>query len=393
MIAEVSLLLLQLAGFTAGLLALPGTLILWRWTWAARRAPLPRSGALNREPITMLVPAHNEAATLPLILPGLLAAARQDGACRVVVIADNCTDTTAMVARGLGAEVMERNDPVLRGKGHALAWAFASVPDSFWYLVIDADTRLGEGFFAALRRVLADAPAGVQVRYLPQTISQDWQGPLRHWALQGFNTLRPRARAQLGEPVGILGNGFVLAASTLQQVPYRAGSIVEDLEYQLALTRAGLRLAWCEDAIVYGEMPAGEGAKVQRCRWEGGRLALLRQQCLPQLRRWLAGDACGRHALEELLLLPLSLQLLLLTVALFAPAPLHWLAIAGLLVLAAHALQALSALPWPQQLAAVRILPRYLCWKLARLPETLRQSRRNAAWIRSSRQAEQKSAD
>lgn len=382
----------QIFGALAALLALPGTLTLWRWTRAARRKPEAVAHGLlpSRARVMVLVPAHNEAALLPQTLPLLLDAVRQDGNSELVVIADNCMDGTARIACALGAAVLERHDTAHSGKGYALEFAFAHLAEQAdWFLVVDADTQLSEGYFDALRQTLAQCPAGVQTRYLPQTVEQDWQAPLRHWALQGFNTLRPRARARLGEPIGLLGNGFVLSARTLSQVPYSGGSIVEDLQYQLALTRAGLVLAWCEEAVLYGEMPSGAGARVQRCRWEGGRFALLRDEFPALAKGMLAGDRCARCALEELLLLPLSLHLFLLLAGLAAPAPLSWTAMAGVLVLCAHAGLALQTLPSELRWAALRVLPRYLGWKLMQLPGIVRQMKRGAAWVRSSRQCEQ----
>ena len=68
--------------------------------------------------VVVLVPAHDEeaviGATLALLVPTLPAGGR------VVVVADNCHDLTADVARSYGAEVVERQDPIQRGKGFAL---------------------------------------------------------------------------------------------------------------------------------------------------------------------------------------------------------------------------------------------------------------------------------
>jgi len=388
--ADLLLVLANGIGLVAIVLSLPGSVVLARWTWAARHkpAPLPAPVIPCTDTITVLVPAHNESAILPHTLPGLLAAAREDGHSRVVVIADNCSDATVQVAEVAGASVLERTDTLQRGKGYALAYAIDNVAPTDWYLVIDADTHLGTDYFAHLRRALAAGPDGVQTRYLPLTSPDDWQAPLRHWALQGFNTLRPRARARLNEPLGILGNGFALSAASLARVPYQAGSIVEDLEYQLAFTDAGLRMAWCEEAVIYGEMPTGESARTQRQRWEGGRFALLRARGPALMRRWLGGDKNARYGLEELLVLPLSFQFMLLLVGMMAPAPLLVIPLAGLGILAAHAGQALGSLPRAMYLPALSALPRYLFWKLSQLPAIWAHSRGNTQWHRSSRSVE-----
>ena len=84
--------------------------------------PAPREAnalAGGRPACAVLVPAHDEESVLPATLDGLRRQLRPDD--RLVVVADNCTDRTAVVARAAAAEVVERNDTEHRGKGYALA--------------------------------------------------------------------------------------------------------------------------------------------------------------------------------------------------------------------------------------------------------------------------------
>ena len=76
----------------------------------------------------VIVPAHNEAEVIERTVSSLRKIDWPADRFRVLVVADNCTDTTAVLARGAGAEVLERHDPTLRGKGYALAFAFQSEP-------------------------------------------------------------------------------------------------------------------------------------------------------------------------------------------------------------------------------------------------------------------------
>ena len=64
------------------------------------------------------VPAHDEQAMIHSTIERLKSAA--GGNARVLVVADNCTDDTAQIARRAGAEVIERSDAAHRGKGFAL---------------------------------------------------------------------------------------------------------------------------------------------------------------------------------------------------------------------------------------------------------------------------------
>src|SRR5262249_21997555 len=80
----------------------------------------PGRAETNRtaESIVVLIPAHDEAKVLSRTLAGVLPELAAGD--RVLVVADNCTDDTAAIARAAGAEVLERDDPRHRGKGFAL---------------------------------------------------------------------------------------------------------------------------------------------------------------------------------------------------------------------------------------------------------------------------------
>ncbi len=102
-----------------------------------RRAPV--------EPVStvVLIPAHNEEAGLDRALRGILATLGPRD--EVLVVADNCTDRTAEIARGLGARVVERHDTTRRGKGFALAFgvnALRGSPEAM--VILDADCRVNE---------------------------------------------------------------------------------------------------------------------------------------------------------------------------------------------------------------------------------------------------------
>ncbi|QKJ67727.1 glycosyltransferase [Deefgea piscis] len=379
---------LSIASALAAIYTLPGSWALARWSWAARRAAISQSAAESNANIIILIPAHNEAATLPRTLPPILALAEQDGRCTVVVICDNCSDASADIARQLGANALVRHNETARGKGHALAYAFQTLPDRPWYLIVDADSRLDPPFLSVLRQKISSNPAAVQTRYEPDCAAEDPLADLKQWALHAFNVDRQRGRANLGESVSLLGNGFAVSSATLAKVPYQAGSNVEDFEYQLRLQAANLKISWLEDVAVHGEMPYGQSESTQRARWEGGRIAMLRQFFGYFSRQLLRGNRSAWPALQELLLLPLSWHALLLALACLGGVISTGLGLLGVVILLAHVTQALFALPTRQRRGALLGLPRYLLWKLTQLPAILRGRAKNSPWLRSQRQAE-----
>jgi len=413
--------LLTSLGTGAFLIALPGSLTLATLTIAAAlpfraRAPTPagqRSAVNDRTPpdpsdrtsalapsktarLVVLIPAHNESQGLRRTLESLKPEVAADSAARIVVIADNCQDDTADVARAAAVEVIERHDESRRGKGFALRLGFASVGEADWFLVVDADTDVDPGFLQAMRAAIergssaleAHEADALQCRYRVRDPLASARNTLADIAFGAFNVLRPRARATLGLSAGILGNGFALSRRTLQRVPFLANSIVEDVEYHHALVQAGLRVEWVDGAQVRGEVPLDAAAVgAQQARWEGGRLRLLANNGPELFQQAIIGRSGQLDLLADLLLLPLSLHtsLLLLAWALGGPW-IHWLAEINLWMLVLHVVLAMqlidaSAAHWRALLGA----PRYLLVKLARLPASWQAAARNAPWTRSKR--------
>ena len=384
---------IDLVGAVALCLVLPGSLYLALLTAGAAlpvRRRLATAADCARPLVVILVPAHNESNGLLRTVHSLRAEAEGDPRTRIVVVADNCNDDTAELARAAGVEVLERFDADKRGKGYALQFGFDAVPAADWFIVIDADTDVEPGFLAAMRRAMvADGGAdALQCRYGVRDPLATRRATLSDVALGAWNVLRPRGRAALGLSTGILGNGFALSRKTLAVVPYSARSIVEDVEYHVLLVRAGLRVRWVDDAMVRGDMPeARAAAGTQRARWEGGRLRLLADSGPGLLKSVLSGTWRLVDPLLDLLLLPLSWHLPLLGLALIAGSPaVRMMALIGFVIVVLHVAVALVLMrASAAHLRALAGVPVHILWKLRLAAATLRASKRNASWVRTER--------
>jgi cellulose synthase/poly-beta-1,6-N-acetylglucosamine synthase-like glycosyltransferase len=340
--------------------------------------------------IAAVLPAHNEELNIARAVQSLLSADASSIDLTVVVVADNCEDRTADAAAAAGARVLVRRNAVERGKGYALDFAFRTLlPEGYdAFLVVDADSEASRNILTETAAHLRGGAPAVQVRYEVRNPGDTLRTRLMKIALCGFNVLRPRGRDKLGFSCGIYGNGFTLAASTLRSVPYTATSVVEDLEYHLALVRAGLRVRFADGATVWGDMPvAGAGVKTQRARWEGGRFRMLASHA-PRLAveavrgRWRMLEPC-----LDLLLLPLAFHVVLLLMALAVPSAISRTAgIAGLAVLVVHLTGAVRLAGGDY--AALAAAPFYVAWKILMLPRVLRSARSGAAWVRTERARE-----
>jgi GT2 family glycosyltransferase len=241
----------------------------------------------EREPTTrgetdvvVLIPAHDEEGTIAHCVEAFEQQTYPRERFRVVVVADNCTDETAAVALGAGAEVLVRAEPDARGKGHALRWGMEQLlardepPDAV--VVVDADSTADPDL---LQGLVSRFEAGAQAVQGESLIVGDGSPAqeLRAAAFLLVNRARPTGRAMLGLAPDLAGNGMLFSRKLLAEHPWSAFSSTEDLEYGLALRAAGVEPVFARGAIVRSPAaPHGRAAETQQMRWEGGKLHLAR---------------------------------------------------------------------------------------------------------------------
>lgn len=383
----------SIVGILLCMVTLPGTLELAFLTLSGvmpRRILTPMPKAPQALRLCVVIPAHNEASGIGACVASLLACDKGEHGLTVVVIADNCDDATAEKARSAGARVIERKDEQRRGKGYALDHAFSLLlpEDHDAFLIVDADTGVEANFILATAATFEQGADALQCRYLASNPGESIRSRLMHVAWLAFNVLRLRGRDYFGLSVGILGNGFGLARTTLEKVPFDAGSIAEDLEYHLRLVRSGMRVRFCESTTVWSAVPAqGRTATGQRARWEGGRFRMIREQSASLAMEVLKGNLPLLEPLLELLLLPLAFHVFLLMCLLAVPIPLaRYAALVSLGWVGLHVAVALwlGKAGWRDVLALLGA-PFYIIWKLTLGRQLLKSASSEAAWVRTER--------
>ena len=308
---------------------------------ATGRAKPATAGGRGR--LAVVMPAHDEAlgiaATLRALIPQL---APGD---RLIVVADNCSDDTAIVARREGAEVIVRTDVTRRGKGYALDFGvrhLESAPPDI-ALIVDADCEITPGALERLATTCASTGRPVQALYLmyaPPTAGLKTRIAEFAWVLR--NQVRPLGLQRLGLPCQLMGTGMAFPWECLRTSALATGHIVEDLKLGIDLARTGQAPLFCPEALVTSRFPdSASGLQSQRTRWEHGHLGVIFR------------DA-PRLLLESVL--HRRLDLLALALDLSVP-PLALLALQLLLVwLATLALYALTAAAVPLELATLGVV-------------------------------------
>lgn len=258
-----------------------------------RRSPAAAPGFR----LAVLMPAHDEAATIATALTALRAAVTPETTVRV--IADNCTDETAALVRAAGFEPWERDAPAAPGKGRALAWAIARLKDEGRWesldavVVLDADCEISADGLERLGAWLAAGADAVQSDYVVSNHEESPTAALRAGAFSLMNTVRPQGKEQLGLSAGLNGTGMAFRLETLDAVPWEAFSITEDTEYHARLVRTGARVAFAHDVEVRSPMPTTRAAsRTQQARWESGSASSARSYATALLRD---GARAGSH--------------------------------------------------------------------------------------------------
>ena len=224
--------------------------------------------------LAVLIPSHNEEAIVAGILQDVKSQVQEND--RVIVIADNCEDSTAAVAKSHGAEVFERFDETDRGKAYALRFALekleADPPEVV--IVVDADCRISSDALAYLSSKAAKLDRPVQGSYI---FGEQQDGVASNnassFTLWFKNHIRPLGSLRLGMPCQLTGSGMAFPWHVIRKVNVANQSLAEDTTLGLELAYAGHPPTFCPEARIDGHVPKEWGTLVQqRRRWEQGYL-------------------------------------------------------------------------------------------------------------------------
>lgn len=274
MMFMVDILFLIIVAPSLGYLALLSMLALRSRSW--RNLPTARLRTF-----AIVIPAHDEELVIEKTLKSALSINYPKDLFDVAVIADNCSDHTADIARSTGAIVYERFNQAEKGKGYALRWCFdrllSSEKNYDAVLVVDADSQVSANTLYILNAHLSKGAKAVQIADIVAPRLRSWNSEIVRLAFTLFNVARPLGKERIGCSAGLRGNGMCISAGTLRRIPWKAFSLTEDLEYGLILLLHDINVAFAPEATVVTIMPDKlRNSETQRARWEAGRFPIVR---------------------------------------------------------------------------------------------------------------------
>jgi len=363
----------------------------------ARRTQPPADAP--RPSLGILVPAHNESAVIDRTLRSLRD--QLNAGDRLIVIADNCTDDTAEIARRHEAEVIVRENRELRGKGYALTAGLAALLDrpTEVVIVVDADCTLEPGCLDALGHSVARTGRPMQGCYLmPPPANPRPIDVVSALAVLIKNKVRPLGCWRMGLPCLVTGSGAAFPLQTLTATSFAGSHIVEDMQLAVDLALAGQAPRFCPEAVLSASLPDRESAFItQRTRWEHGHLQTLVSQGPRLLAGFLRTGRIDCAALMlDLCVPPLSL-LAVVSITVFAGAvgigavTADW-SLAVLMLLNGGLMGLAVALAWARfgraqfPLTTLLAVPWYVLVKIPLYAGFL--YRRQTAWVRTRRNSQ-----
>lgn len=281
----------------------------------------------------MIVAAHDEEIVIGNLIESMKKQNYPKELFDIYVIADNCTDKTAQIARSYGVTVCERTVDDKRGKGYALEWMFDKLfkmDKSYDSITIfDADNLVHPDFLKEINSKMNQGYKVVQGYIDSKNPNDSWIATSYSIAFWSQNRLFQLSRNNVGLSNQIGGTGFSIATETLKELGWGATCLTEDLEFTCKIVLSGQKVGLAYDAKIYDEKPLKlKQSWIQRRRWMQGFTDVASRYCLKLMkkaikeRKWYVFDA-ALYVLQPFVTLLIGVAAVLTVIQAYTPSGNH----------------------------------------------------------------------
>ncbi len=264
---------------------------------------------VDRPKTTVLIPAHNEAEQIVEVLEVLQQQVTEQD--EIIVIADNCHDNTAELAKSKGVTVLERENLNDRGKGYALDYAMQQIKDNppEVLVILDGDCIIEPNTIKNITCKAIATGRPVQSTYLmEQPENPSLKDNVSMFSIKVKNLVRLLGLNRLGWHCLLTGSGMAFPWSLINRVSLAGSKTTDDMQLTVDLALAGSTPIFCENAFVVGRLMKDKAAQSQRSRWEHGHLEMIMVEVPRLLKAFITtGNFAALGLALDIFIPPLSL--------------------------------------------------------------------------------------
>ena len=233
----------------------------------------------------VMISARNEEAVIGKLIESIRRQKYPAELVSVFVVADNCTDRTAAVAKEAGATVFVRQNKTRVGKGYALEFLFDQVMEQYGrayfdgYFIFDADNLLDENYISEMNKTFSAGFRVITSYRNSKNYGANWiSSGYALWFLREARHLN-HARMLLGTSCAVSGTGFLIHRDIINRTNgWKYFLLTEDIQFTVESILNGERIGYCHNAILYDEQPETFSQSwTQRLRWARGYYQVFRQ--------------------------------------------------------------------------------------------------------------------
>lgn len=240
------------------------------------KPPIKHKKSTNKHRYAVLIAARNEEAVIGQLIDSLLQQTYPSALIDILVVADNCNDHTAEIARSKGAKVFERVHPTNKSKGYAIKYLLEQTIDINnpydAFIVFDADNIATPTYIEEMNNAFSDGEKLITSYRASKNFSSNWISSSSSLVFLRKNRFLHRPRQLLNSSTTISGTGFLIAKEYLQSSKdWQFCGLTEDLEITIYHQLKGHQITYCEQAVFFDEQPISfKDSWNQRIRWVKG---------------------------------------------------------------------------------------------------------------------------